>query len=46
MMNIKNETIKKLTRNEMNGIGCFNSGIVTVICKIKIKGAERLPIFI
>ena len=41
-MNIKNETIKKLTRKEMNGIGCFNSGIVTVIgtAKQRLKGLK------
>lgn len=42
MMIIKNETIKKLTNEEMNNLGCFNIGIG--LCKgtpkARIKGLK------
>lgn len=39
-MRMKNETIKKLTNEEMNNLGCFNIGIVPVrgIPKARVKG--------
>lgn len=36
-MTIKNETIKKLTTNEMNDLGCFNIGIVLLRGKAKAR---------
>lgn len=40
MMIIKNETIKKLTTEELNNLGCFDIGIVPVkgIAKARVKG--------
>ena len=38
-MKIKNETIKKLTNEEMNDLGCFNIGIVLLNGKAKARVA-------
>lgn len=39
-MTIKNETIKKLTHEELNNLGVFDAGVICVkgIAKAKVKG--------